>query len=262
MFGRFQLGAALASLVVLGASQATAAPQTLGLIARADPVTLQCERGECGVELTAFCVERYRASPQQRTAYYVHDPDSLVIEGVRKDGTTIDLDIAELYTITTERGHSAVRLSVPSTVLARFNVAAVRVSVKKTATLIPDPVAGDPNPQTQVDIALAAGPLRTAAAVVVDDAGELVGATRVMLSVINALPRHGRANDEMRDRVWQVASPLVETPGYTLARQGFERCYDTTRASMESLRQCLGSMHDSFIGKLNTRYWHALEIGS
>jgi len=29
-----------------------------------------------------------------------------------------------------------------------------------------------------------------------------------------------------------------------------------------SLRQCLGSQHDTFIGKLNTKYWRAIEVGS
>lgn len=261
-----RLSTALSSLLLLGtalgASQAAAAPQALGLIARADPVTLQCERGECGVELTAFCVERYRTSPQPGTAYYLHDPDTVAIEGVRHDGTTIALDIAELFTITTERGHSAVRMSVPSTVLERFDVAAVRVSVKQTATLIPDPVPGDPNPQTDVDILLAAGPLRTAATAILDNGGERIDAARITSSVINLLPRHGRASDAERGGVWQAGSPPARAPGYDLARQAFDHCSIMTRSGMQSLRQCLGSKHDSFVGELNTRYWHALEIGS
>ncbi len=258
----FRLSAALAPFVLLGASQAAAAPQSIGLIARADPVTLQCERGECGAEFTAFCVERFRPSPAPRTAYYLHDPDTVAIEGVRHDGTTVALKVAELLTITTERGHSAVRMSVPESVFDRYDLAAIHVSVGRNVTLIPEPVAGDRNPQTEVDILLAAGPLRAAAAVVMDNGGERIDAARIMVGVINALPRRGRASDAARDRVWQVAAPAAETSGYALARGGFERCRSATLGGMQSLRQCLGSMHDSFVGELNTRYWHALEVGS
>ncbi len=253
---------ALASLVALGASQAAAAPQAIGLIARADPVTLQCERGECGVELTAFCVERYRGSPEPDTAYYLHDLDSVAIEGVRRDGTTIDLDIAELFTVTTERGHSAVRMSIPASVLERFDVASLRMSVSRTATLIPVAVPGDPNPMTDVDILLASGPLRTAAAVIVDNGGERIDAARITASVINRLPRHGRASEAQRDGAWQAGARSAGASGHDLARKGFDRCHAMTRSGMQSLRQCLGSIHDSFVGELNTSYWQALEIGS
>ncbi|MFQ5959420.1 MAG: hypothetical protein ACE5LF_08645, partial [Alphaproteobacteria bacterium] len=156
MSRRFRLSALLVPLlVVLGASPAAAAPQSLGLIARAEPLTLQCERGECGAEFTAFCVERFRRSPEPGTAYYLHDPDTVAFDGVRHDGTTVRLEVAELLTITTERGHSAVRMSVPASVLERFDLASVRVSVGRNATLIPEPVPDDPNPQTEVDILLA-----------------------------------------------------------------------------------------------------------
>ncbi len=259
---RFRLSAALAPLVLLGVSQAAAAPQSIGLIARADPVTLQCERGECGAEFTAFCVERFRPSPEPGTAYYLHHPGSVAFEGVRPDGTTVRVDVAGQLTIVTERGHSAVRMSVPESVFDRYDLASLRVSVGRNATLIPEAVAGDRNPQTEVDILLASGPLRAAAAVVIDNGGERIDAARIMVGVINALPRRGRASDAARDRVWRVAAPAAETPGYALARGGFERCRSATLGGMQSLRQCLGSMHDSFVGELNTRYWHALEVGS
>ena len=258
----FRLYVALVSLLVLGVSQAAAAPQILGVIASAEPVTLQCERGECGAEFTAFCVERYRKSPDPGTAYYVHDPDTIAFVGVRRHGATVDLDLAGLLAITTERGYSAVRMSLPESVLERFDLASVRVRVGANVTLIPEPVPGDPNPQTELDVLLASGPLRTVAAVIVDRGGERVDAARVVSQLANALPRRGRASGAARDRVWQAVSPPAGTPGYSLAREGFERCQSITLAGMQSLRQCLGSLHDSLIGELNTRYWHALELGS
>ncbi len=55
-------------LWALGASQAAAAPQILAVIASVEPVTLQCERGECGAEFTVYCIEQRRSSPEPGTA--------------------------------------------------------------------------------------------------------------------------------------------------------------------------------------------------
>ncbi|MFQ5784713.1 MAG: hypothetical protein ACE5H8_07800 [Alphaproteobacteria bacterium] len=248
-------------LVVSGAFPAAAAPQILGVIASIEPVTLQCERGECGAEFTAYCLEQHRRSPAQGTAYDLYDPDSLVVEGTRRDGAIIRLT-AGLVTIVTERGNSAIRMSVPEPVLRRFDLASVRISVGERVTLIPKPVADDPQPHSETDIALAAGPLRSAAAVIVDNGGERVDAARLTERAINALPRRGRASDAERKRVWRTIAPETGKPGFALAREGYDRCYTVTRAGMQSLRQCLGSVHDSLIGKLNTKYWHAIEAGS
>lgn len=262
MARRFGLVAAFLVFAFSGVSPAAAAPQALGLIARADPVTLQCQGGECGAEFTAFCVERYRNSPEPGTAYYLHDPATVAVNGLRHDGTTVRIDVASQLTVITERGHSAVRLSLPESVLGTFDLASVAVTVLRKATLLPVPVPGDPYPQTAVDIMLSAGPLRTASSVVIDNGGERIDAAWVTSNLINALPRHGRASQARRESVWQEAAPEPGAPGYLLARAGFERCGRNTMSGLMSLRQCLGSMHDAFVGELNTRYWQVMEIGS
>ena len=264
-----RLSAVLAPLLlILGASQAAAAPQILAVIASAEPVTLQCERGECGAEFTAYCIEKARSSPPVGTAYRVHDPNTLVLDGVRRDGSTVRLAGSELLTITTERGHTAVRMSLPSRVLRQFDLASVRVSIGEGASLIPQPIAGDRWPHSEMDIALATGPLRTAAAAIVDNGGAQIEAARVTLRMVNGLPRAGRTTQTERDQAWLRFAPAADADGRALAggralaEAGFERCSVTTRAGMMSLRQCLGSLHDSFIGKLNTQYWKSLETGS
>ena len=263
MVRSFGLSAAFAPLLLaLGTAQAAAAPQILALIASAEPVNLQCGDGACGAEFTAYCIEQRRASPEFGTAYYVHDPSTLTLDGVRRDGTTVRLAGAELLTITAERGHAAVRVSLSAAVLEQFDLASVRVRVGEGVSLIPRPAPDDARPHTEIDIFLATGPLRTAAAAVVDNGGAQVEAARMTARLINALPRHGRATQAEREQSWLKFAPRTETLGYALARDGFERCSTTTGAGMTSLRQCLGSLHDSLIGKLNTKYWRAIEIGS
>lgn len=252
--------AALA-LMALGASETAAAPQMIALIATNGPVTLQCARGECGAEFTSICLERFRPSPLPGTAYYLHDPESLTVEGVRSDGTVVALDAWELVAIASERGHSAVRLSVPWTVLREYGIASVRMSVAGNATLVPVPETGDRAAHTEADIALVAGPLRSAASLIIANGGERIAAARMALRLVNSLPRLGRATGPERDAALQFTASLAGSDGYGLVREGFDRCYANTRASLMSLRQCLGSAHDQFIGELNTRYWRAVEGG-
>ena len=263
MAGSFRFGALLVTLSwVLGASQAAAAPQILAVIASAEPVTLQCEGGECGAEFTVYCIEQRRPSPEPGTPYYIHDPSTLTLDGLRRDGTTVVLAGAELLSITTERGHTAIRMSLPESVIERFDLVSVSVSVGARASLIPEPVAGDSRPHSEIDIFLATGPLRSAAAAVVDDGAERVDAARLTARMINALPRRGHAGRDQRERLWSSLAPPAGAPGRALAQAGFERCSAATFGGMMTLRQCLGSQHDTFIGELNSKYWRAIEIGS
>ena len=249
------------ALMVLGAPEAAAAPQMIALIATDEPVTLQCARGECGAEFTSICLERLRPSPVPGTAYYLHDPESLIVEGVGNDGAVVALDASEFVTIASERGHSAMRLSVPWTVLGEYDLASVRMSVAGNATLVPVPEAGDRAAHTEGDIALVAGPLRSAASVIIANGVEQIAAARMALRVVNSMPRLGRASGPERDEALQFTASLAGSDGHGMVQAGFDRCYAITRASLMSLRQCLGAVHDKFIGELNTRYWRAIETG-
>ncbi len=262
MFRKIVFGAAVAPLLALGATQVVAAPQILGVIASAGPVELRCDYRECGAQFTSYCLEQRRNSPDQGTPYYIHDTATVTLEGVREDGTVVALDVAGLLTVSTERGHSAIRMSVSKSILREFDLAAVRLSIGDNATLVPEAIAGDRRPHTEADIALAAGPLSALAKQVMTRGFAKIDAARVTASLINVLPARGRTTEAVRAAVWQEVSPDTGTPGYELARQGFERCYDATFVGMSSLRQCLGSVHDKFISELNVNYWQSIETGS
>jgi len=262
MFSKIVCGLAVAPLLALGATQAVAAPQILGVIASAGPIELRCDYRECGAQFTSYCLEQRRHSPDQGTPYYIHDTATVTLEGVREDGTVVALDVAGLLTVSTERGHSAIRMSVSKSILREFDLAAVRLSIGDNATLVPEAIAGDRRPHTEADIALAAGPLSALAKQVMMRGFTKIDAARVTASLINALPARGRTTELVRAAVWQEVSPDAATPGYELARQGFERCYDATFVGLSSLRQCLGSVHDKFISELNVNYWQSIETGS
>ncbi len=109
----------------------------LGVVATLEPVPLTCTRGVCSAEFTAFCLQERRASPARGTAYTAHDPRRIVLTGAKKGtGKTVRLAAADVLGIAAERGHSAVRMSVPVDVLRRHNLAALRVEVAEGVTLV------------------------------------------------------------------------------------------------------------------------------
>lgn len=73
MLRKALFSAAVVPLLALGATQAGAAPQILGVIASAGPVELRCDHRECGAQFTSYCLEQRRHSPDQGTPYYIHD---------------------------------------------------------------------------------------------------------------------------------------------------------------------------------------------
>ena len=153
-------------------------------------------------------------------------------------------------------------MSVPASFLKDNGLASVRVTVGERATLIPEPDPNARRPHTEYEIALATGPLRGIAAVIIDHGGEWTNAARQTARMINGLPRAGRASEAQRDQTWSSADLSPDSSGYALVETGFDQCYRVTRASMMTLRQCLGSLHDRLISKLNVDYWEAVDAGS
>ena len=262
MSGWLRFSVALVAFSLIGLTRASAEPQILGLIASLEPITLQCERGQCAAEFTTYCIEKHRRPPELNAVYDIHDPATLIVEGVRANGETVRFDAPGLLDIASTRGRSAILMSVPARFLKENGLASIRVSVGERATLIPE---ADPNarwPHTAFDIAMATGPLRDVAAAIVDHGGERVDAALQTAKLINALPRTGRATETQRDGVWRSVGLSPAAPGHVLVETGFGLCYDVTKSGMMSLRQCLSSLHDRLISKLNMDYWKAVETGS
>ncbi len=245
---------------------ANAAPQILGVVASAQPTTLYCADGECTAQLTSICLTERRASPSTGTPYLAYNPQVIKITGYRPDGAKISLDVADALRFSSARGHLAVWVSLPEAVLQQYALASVSITIEDGLSLVPEPRPGDPNPLTQADIALATGPLRTAATQIVDQAGAPVLAAQLTTLLINALPARGRATEAERAAVWDrtIASlgTIENSQGLALVSQAHAQCQTTTRVGYTSLRQCLGSVHDGFMGRLNKKYWDAVKTGS
>ena len=260
---------ALAAFAALGwPSDAGAAYQIMGLIASAGAVPLTCSRGECSAEFSSFCLQPKRASPPRGARYHAIGGTGITIIGTTEDGRTLPMTLADDLRITAQRGHNAVRISVSVATLRALGLESIAIDVGEGVSLMPDPIVGDANPQTEVDIAIATGPLRVLGSRIVDHGGATTMAARLTNDLINALPEGGRVGPDVRDGLWGEATRArllaAITPGAReLARGAYEHCRaKSAGGAILTLRQCLGSRHDRFLGARNNEYWNSLKVGS
>ena len=263
---RASLLALMVPFVFAAHSGAQAAPQILALVASAEPVPMVCRNGECAAEFSAFCLQEDRASPIEGSRYSLYGGEGVRIVARTSDGQPAELPADTELTITTSRSHTMVRIAIDVSTVYKRGYKQVAVLVGENISLLPVPYANDPKPQTEADIALATGPLRSLGTKVVDRAGVRVTAAALTNRMRGALPPRGRAGAAERDRLWQQtfgtgADDLRSTEAGSMVRKSYDECLPMTDAGMTSLRDCLGAAHDKFIGRLNTDYWDATKFG-
>ncbi|MCH7931148.1 MAG: hypothetical protein IH906_02920 [Proteobacteria bacterium] len=252
-----------AAAIALPLGGARAAPQALGLVATNGPVPLRCFAGECAAEFSAFCLQQARDLPAPGTAYRaVGDALSLIV--IAADGKSRRLPGAEQLTFVTERSFTAVRIALPKRALEAFGAVRAAVEVGARITLVPVAVAGDPNPQSDLEIATATGPLRATGERLVDNSGAAADAMRITERAINALPERGRVGAEAGEQLWRetVANSGIEGEAVARANEAYGSCRQKVDVGFNySLRNCLKNKHDQLILELNVRYWRAT-VGS
>ena len=225
-----------------------------------------------------MCLQPKRANPLLGTPYaVVEDTDdeprgepALSLVGHTADGSEVMLPVAGILGITAERGHSAVKLSVPPAVLQTFGLTSLTVRLTRHVALVPEMADGEPM-QTEAELALARGSFRRVAAQVLARSGEQMAGVRIVRDVMNALPRGRRASPAERDAAWRHA--LRIGPAGTLgeisdgvfgqAGRAYRICLGIGRhMGFGDYRNCLGVMHDELINTVNGAYWNALKFGS
>ena len=146
MTALFRILAVAAFAAVGWPSGAGAAYQIMGLIASAGAVPLTCSRGECSAEFSSFCLQPTRASPPRGARYRAIGGSGITIVGTTVDGRTLTITLADDLRITAQRGHNAVRISVPVAALRALGLKSVAIAVGEWVSLVPEPIVGDPNP--------------------------------------------------------------------------------------------------------------------
>lgn len=256
-------GVALVVLWLAGAPSAAAAPQVLGVVATAGPRPLHCAGGECTAYLSTFCIQRERPAPEAGALYRpAPGPQGLILVVTGADGAVSRLPAEEHLRVESYGGYSAVRVSLAEAEAARLGAVAVSVEAGPAASLVPVPVAGDPDPLSETELALATGPLRGAAAALFDRPGSpRADAARLTSLLINALPERGPEAAALRDRLWSAQLARADLAGLhpagrTRAELGYRACrWQAARGEVPNLRACLRRSHDALMMELNEEFW-------
>jgi len=249
-----------------------AAPQVLGVMSSAEPVPMTCEDGQCGVELSAFCLEQGRVGPKDGTAYRAVDPVGLTLVATREDGSITRAPASPYLSFQTSRGYTAVRATASDTLLSKLGARALSLAVGPDLVLAPIAEADDPQPLTDVEISEATHTYRAIAADMFDDGNRPQVVTAVVLNrLINALPRAAspRTIDlASRDGLWgQVIGgvPRLDDAdiGKAQAALVFESCRrGATYVQGLTVRRCLEASHDALMSTMNSELWQVLGAGS
>jgi hypothetical protein len=257
----------VAAALSLAAGPARAAPQILGLVASNGlPVPMRCEGAGCTALLASFCLQEARDAPQDGQAYSPGTRGGLSLVVTRASGQRLRLAANQLVSLTLYSGLSTVQASLSLAKLAASGVSlaagdAISVAVEDDTAILPVPVAGDPDPQTPEEIALATGPLRQLAGETFDTTGAgSADGTRLLGLLINALPagndRAPIALDGLLHQVLASAGP-GRFDAQTLAEVGevMQNCQNfPTRLGQA---YCLESRQSGLLATMNQDYWAA-----
>ena len=255
-----------ALLLALPSSNATAAPQLLGLVASNGPVPLLCNRDHCTAELSSFCLQEDRPVPPAGTGYSPAPGLEVTLRVTAADGSVRRLNAGHHLGFASVRNYTAVEVSLPVEALAALGAVAAAVEIGPGLALVPEPRAGDPLPQSSADVSFATEIRRTAGTRLVD-LSQRAGAARVLGLIVNRLSPEDHDRVTPRDRLWREALAQAgqdrEAPGLARAEGAFGACLNRKAPDNDAaLRWCLQLRHDALMIGLTSDYWAAAKGGS
>ena len=257
------LAIAAALCLGLAVKPAGAASQVLGLVASDGlPGPLHCQDGTCTGHFSAFCLQEQRPAPSANSEYSVAPGGGLTLIATLANGQSLRLPGNDLLTIRTRIGFTSVRISLPEEKLKALGAVAVAVEVAPMTSLLPRPVANDPDPLTPEEIALATGPMRRNAERPFEKPGEAADAARLSSLVINLLPEDEPQTIAGRDALWnralalEGASRSLSPAGVENARRIYSNCeLSVASKSSFNLRTCLEIHHADLMAETNRGFW-------
>jgi hypothetical protein len=253
-----RLRIALAALGVVAAPAAEASPQILALLSTEGPVPMHCQGAVCTAELSAFCLEKARATPEAGAVYRAAPNATIVLVVTASDGTIREVDGRALAQCASWRDMTAVEVTIGRRALGDAERVAIRAGDETALVPAPSPRYGAPHSPAEIGYAI--GPLRALGARQIDRTAEAAVA-RDLARALNAL----RHEDETA-ALWLAgaARPVVRGCAAKVAEEKARRRttvgvhgYWTGRAIVgePSLKTCLEEAHGSLMTRLNQRFW-------
>ena len=98
--------------------------------------------------------------PNSGQPYIPAAPEQFSLLVTRKDGSTVTVPASDHVTFKSVRGYASVKAVMRRDVLASLDAKSATIVVAPGAALIPEAVAGDPNPISEAEVAFATKSLR------------------------------------------------------------------------------------------------------
>lgn len=254
-----RLRIALAALgLAATAPGAHASPQILALLSTDGAVPLHCQGAVCSAELSAFCLERNRATPEAGTPYRAAPNAVLVLVVTAADGGVREIDARRLAEFASVRDMTAVRVTVDRRALGD----AVRVSLRSggETALLPVHTPRYGRPRLAEEIERVIGAVRRSAQGV-DRSAEAA----VARDLVRALDTLRHEDEKAAVLTAGAALPVVRHCAAKVAEEQARRKetigvrgHWTGRGIVgePSLRSCLETAHAALMLQLNLRYWN------
>ena len=248
---------------------AQAATQSLALLETGELTPLVCANGSCQAEFSSFCLQKDRDLPRAEAPYEIAAGSEIQLVLTGMDGRLSRVPAAPHVRINAARsGHTAVTITVPQHTLAALGAQRAAIEIGAGATLMPVPISGDDNPQTEQDKRIATGPLRALGARIVDRNPQGVETVLVLTRLVNALPMTNKVDPGARKRLWSQALEnglKAESPKrIAIAAKEYQACWRNRVVELGGLpvRDCLEKRHDALMWTHGKRYWKAVGVGS
>lgn len=260
-------GAVAASALLLFAGPAHAAPQTLGLVATAQPVPMICDDSGCVAQLSSICLQKTRKIPNYGTSYDTAEGADLWLHLTDANGDRRRIPAKGVVRLVSSRGYTAIEAHVSSTARIALGAVAAEVEVGELVTLFPEPDPADPSPITEAERAFAQGPARSLAAEIFDSTDGLGDTINILDRAINSTTTFARLSDEARQELWsRITGQPLDAESDSRARGAaavFSACLDDLRRqAVFGLRNCLEGRRDALLIRANLEFWNKLATGS
>jgi hypothetical protein len=239
-------------------------PQILGVVASKGPMPFTCDGESCHVDLSTFCLQQARENPERGQSYIPITGAEIYLRGEDAAGRTVRMVARPYVSFVDDRGFTAVAAIVSRETLADLGLKNLAIEIGRGVSLLPA-TAGDSDPQTAAEVAVATGSARERAAEFFDRRTEAGDAIRLANQMINTLPAHGHSAGDSDGRVLDavLASETGRASGIegvTLARKMYATCGAKVDVShhFDSVRSCLEASHDLLVANTNIDFWRTL----
>ena len=262
-----KLSLASAFISFFSFSEVKAAPQILAVLETDVGIPFVCDDGICKAQLSTYCLQRERPSPEMGTVYLPAAAEDFTLTVNADSPAPVNFPAAKHVSFIESRGFMSVAAVIFEKDLKALGGTDAVIKVASNASMLPKAIPNDPNPLTEKEIAYATQSLRQQGNRIADHTPQ-ASAARLLARVMQSLPVRGQIPGGAANQIWQdeigdeIPVELIKRGGFSSARDAYDNCFAGIQArSYDGVRRCLEYKHDDFIRDINIDYWDS-RVGS